>query len=420
MALKDLTPQLRTRLSHVERAVGWFVLLALALLAVGFGYYIHTTAQRKGWFQRKITYETCVSSAAGLKVGDPVKLMGFDVGEITAIIPNDPYQYYNVTLQFRVKVNQYNYQGYIWSDSRVKVNAGDLLGNRFLEISKGAGGAPTILERTNNKVAAVLRDEYFQALQKKRFEAVRKREVEEARAAGRAAAPDGPLLAQVIAGLKAEADARPAEFYTNDLPNNIYFLEPLESPAISERLDKLVTQVENALPGILALTNEITAVLANSASATSNLNAAAVAAQPAVANLAALTAQLRGPGALGDWMLGTNGTAGVNALVTQANATVVNADTNLAALVENLGRSLNNLADITSNLNVQVQVNTNMLGAISTAVIHADDLVQGLKRHWLLRSAFKGKTNAPPSTTSAPQLSPRAREAFHGTPGPSR
>src|SRR5688572_12256742 len=127
MALKDLTPQLRTRLSRVERAVGWFVLLALALLVVGFGYYVYTTAQRK------ITYETCVSSAAGLKVGDPVKLMGFDVGEITAVIPNDPYAYYNITLQFRVKVNQYNYQGYIWSDSRVKVNAGDLLGNRFLE-----------------------------------------------------------------------------------------------------------------------------------------------------------------------------------------------------------------------------------------------------------------------------------------------
>ena len=28
-------------------------------------------------------------------------------------------------------------------------------------------------------------------------------------------------------------------------------------------------------------------------------------------------------------------------------------------------------------------------------MINADDLVQGLKRHWLLRSAFKGKTNAP-------------------------
>ena len=38
MALQDLTPQLRTRLSRMERAVGWFVALAMALLAFGFVY----------------------------------------------------------------------------------------------------------------------------------------------------------------------------------------------------------------------------------------------------------------------------------------------------------------------------------------------------------------------------------------------
>ena len=31
MALQDLTPQLRTRLNRMERAVGWFVLLGLIL-----------------------------------------------------------------------------------------------------------------------------------------------------------------------------------------------------------------------------------------------------------------------------------------------------------------------------------------------------------------------------------------------------
>src|SRR5215467_3381670 len=85
MALQDLTPQLRTRLSRMERAVGWFVLLALALLAFGFVYYIHTLAQNKGWFKAKATYFTFADRATGLKIGDPVKLMGFDVGQITDI-----------------------------------------------------------------------------------------------------------------------------------------------------------------------------------------------------------------------------------------------------------------------------------------------------------------------------------------------
>ena len=73
-------------------------------------------------------------------------------------------------------------------------------------------------------------------------------------------------------------------------------------------------------------------------------------------------------------------------------------DTNLLALAERLALSLDHLAEITSNLNAQVQANTNMLGSISAAVSHADELIQGLKRHWLLRSAFKTKTtNAPPA-----------------------
>jgi hypothetical protein len=37
-----------------------------------------------------------------------------------------------------------------------------------------------------------------------------------------------------------------------------------------------------------------------------------------------------------------------------------------------------------------------MLGGISKMVVDSDDFIQGLKRHWFLRSAFKVKpTNAP-------------------------
>src|SRR5690242_13287531 len=85
MAVQDLTPQLRTRLSRVERAVGWFVILATILLFAGFGYYVYHTAKGKGWFKTKIPYFTYVRDATGLKIGDPIKLMGFEVGEITLI-----------------------------------------------------------------------------------------------------------------------------------------------------------------------------------------------------------------------------------------------------------------------------------------------------------------------------------------------
>jgi ABC-type transporter Mla subunit MlaD len=413
MALQDLTPQLRTRLNRMERAVGWFVLVALVMMIAGFAYYLHNTAKRRGWFLQKITYQTCVSSGSGLKVGDPVKLMGFDVGEITAVIPNDPYSYYNITIQFRVKLDEYNYPGYIWSDSKVKVNAGDLLGGRFLEITKGSAGLPTILPPTNNTSAGILQ-KFMEQLPREQFKELKQKDETESEREDLPPLSDAKLMAQVLSTLNTDARTNPGDYYTNNFRDNIFFLEPVESPAVTERLDLLVTQVENALPNILNLTNKIGSVLDNSATLASNLNVVVLNAQPASSNLAQLAAQLRGPGALGEWALGTNGQQNLDSALANANATIANTDTNLTLLMENLARSLDNLAEITSNLNAQVQANTNMLGSISKAVVDADDLVQGLKRHWLLRSAFKDKagTTNKPANPPTPLMSPRARDQW--------
>src|SRR6059036_490888 len=135
MALQDLTPQLRTRLSRMERAVGIFVGLAALLLLSGFFYYLYHTATRKGWFLTQVTYFTYVDNATGLKEGDPVKLMGFEAGQITKIVPEKPESEYNVYIEFKIKEPNY---GYIWfPDSRVKVLATGFLGSRFLEVTKG-------------------------------------------------------------------------------------------------------------------------------------------------------------------------------------------------------------------------------------------------------------------------------------------
>jgi len=390
MALQDLTPQLRTRLNRMERAVGWFVLFATILLLVGFVYYLRQTAQRKGWFLQKISYQTCVSSGAGLKIGDPVKLMGFDVGEITAIIPNDPYAYFNITVRFQVKLNEDKYPGYIWSDSKVKVNAGDLLGGRYLEITKGKTGLPTIWE-TNGTAIGILRFDVVEKFRKERYGELKQADVESAQQHERPPKSDDELLAQVWGELKEKAADYPANYYTNLEPENIYFLTPEESPAVTERLQVLVTQVENALPNFLDLTNRINSVLGTSTLLASNLNIVAQNMQPAASNFAALAGELRGDGALGAWALGTNGQQQLDSVMAHVDQAVVGVDTNLVALMENFSRTLNNLADITSNLNAQVQANTNMLGGISTMVQNTDELVQGLKRHWFLRSAFKKK-----------------------------
>ncbi|MCX6902277.1 MAG: MlaD family protein, partial [Verrucomicrobia bacterium] len=115
MPVQDLTPQLRTRLSRLEKWVGVFVTLATLLLLAGLTYYVYHTAERKGWFLAKAPYFVYLRTGAGLKVGDPVKLLGFPVGEITEITAEKPFQYdedgnsVNVYVKFIVRAPNFGY-----------------------------------------------------------------------------------------------------------------------------------------------------------------------------------------------------------------------------------------------------------------------------------------------------------------------
>jgi ABC-type transporter Mla subunit MlaD len=413
MALQDLTPQLRTRLSRMERAVGWFVVLSMVLLTVGFVYYLYTTAEEKGWFVIKAPYFTFTDRATGLKVGDPVELMGFEVGQIKRITSQPAWDRYNVYIEFEIKAPYYDY---LWSEgSRVKVNAADFLGKRVLEVTKGTNGFPAYIFHPRRELS-VSEAETLPDLQNWRMA----QKLFEPRSTNLLSRPWWPLTNlpaiaaagytniiimnrsqtnRFITGVWNEKQTR-YEIYTKD--TKPYWLEADESAAVTERLERLVGQVEAALPNFLSLTNQLSVVLSNSASLTSNLNTVAITARPAVSNLAAATADLNHPGALGEWLLPSNINTRLEQTLGDADATLVNANTNLSALLDNLNRSLDSLAGITSNLNHQVETNTNLLSAISETVVHADQFVEGLKHHWLLHSAFKTKkTNAPPVAPKA-------------------
>jgi len=319
MALQDLTPQLRTRLRRVEKIVGLFVIVAALVLVAGFAYYLYHTAERKGWFIPKCPYYTYVASGEGLKVGDPVVLMGFNVGEITVITAQPPGSYYKVYVGFVVRRPYY---GYIWSDSKARIAPAGFLGSRQLEVTAGTNGAPTVYER-GDRIDEVLID------------------------------GNRVPFAQARNGI---------------------FLEPIENPSVTERAQALLTVVEKALPNVLGLTNQVDSVLANSAALTSNANQLVSETRPAVSNL---TARL--------------------------DATLIAADTNLVAVAGSLNDTLLNLASITSNLNAQVQSNDQILSSISKLVIDADNLVQGVKKFWLLRGIFEkmnSQTNTPASNGS--------------------
>lgn len=412
MPLQDLTPQLRTRLNRMEKAVGWFVFVAAILLLFGFGYYIYHTAERKGWFLTKAKFMTYVQSSAGLKVGDSVVMMGFPVGEITKIHAMPPGDAHNVRVEFQIRDNYFRY---IWSrGSFVKINGG-LLGQSQLEVTRA----------TNGYALAVTQPVFFKTITElQQLAATQPGEWQLSQFVFDANTnivlrPYAELTAsslQTLAALNLESNAVFAynnklnrdrvvavwkeqlqryDFY-DDKKDGPVELPALESVPVAERIDRMISQVENALPGILSLTNKVAAVLDNAASATSNLNTTLVAVQPMATNFALISAQLREPGGPLVWALGTNGSEQVQGTLTNLESLLGHTDTNLNRVTAEVSLTLVNLANLTSNLNVQVSANSNLLGGISKAVVSADDLMQGLKRHWLLRSAFKTKaTNAP-------------------------
>jgi hypothetical protein len=424
--VQDLTPQLRTRLGRVERAVGLFVLLATLLLASGFGYYFYHTAKRKGWFIPKATYWTGVASADGLTVGDPVKLMGFDVGEIVEItgFPPEATEFGNVYVRFEIKAPFY---GYIWSQgSQARVTAADFLGKRYLEVTKGTNGVATYLDcgflqvpiqslkaradlhlvrladtiRVPNSSRVLARPEDSLALTN--LLEIEAAGIKTLRLVDRSA-PQKRIVAMWDPA---------SECYTNCTRSSRYYLVPLESPALTDQLGGLIGDVTSALPGVWSLTNQVAQLLSNAISLTASTEATLAEARPVVTNLAVITGQLRDPnGSLGQWLLPPDLHAELLATFTNANSTLTNAsatlaaaNTNLVAVVAQLNQPLQNLATVMSNLNTQVQANTNFVSEVSKLVVDLDDLIQGFKRHWLLRSAFKTKpTNAPPPKATAPK-----------------
>jgi ABC-type transporter Mla subunit MlaD len=402
MALQDLTPQLRTRLSRVERLVGVFVTVATLLLFAGFAYYVFHTAKSKGWFLVKVRYQTGVNSAEGLVAGAPVILMGKSVGKIVKVESNDPKAYYGLTVTFEVQEPSF---GYIWTDSKVKVTSG-LLNGRTLEITKGREdwAVPTVRGDSRATYERMLKNSFEKAWNE---EIGRLFAAEKAKTGKAVISDDRKEILMQQARYNFQAYANSSEGRTNlyvhwdkEEQISLFFLDPVESQPVSDRLEQIANTVEKALPNFLALTNQLTTILNNAASATAKLDGLLSDVRPAALNLTRAAEELprlaanvtqitenltNGQGSLGEWILTSNLNAQIDQTFGGVHTVMGTANTNLLTL----NQSLENLSQITSNLAVQVHANTNLLSGVYHLVIDADQMVQGLKQHWFLRSAFK-------------------------------
>ncbi|MBM3846873.1 MAG: MCE family protein [Verrucomicrobia bacterium] len=369
MPIQDLTPQLRTRLSRVEKVVGIFILAAALMMLAGLAFYLRTTAKERGWFLLKAPYYTYLRSGGGIREGDKVKMMGFDIGEITKVEADDPLSTNNVYVEFVILGH---YSGYVWSDSTVNVKSLGLLGSRYLEVNKGDASGK------HGRVYATYKSKDHTLLE---------------------------ALADVSTGAYKPWEGKP------------YMLPANEPPEIAAQMDEIVQQAKDALPFILALTNSLTVIMANTAIATERVNNLLNKSEPVVLNLETITSNLKNPkGALGEWLILPqtqkeldSALTAANQALNSANTAVTNVNAQLTEVAAGLDVAIDQLGLIMGNLRQQVDQNTNVLSEVSTLIVNTDDMVQGLKRHWLLRSAFRKSAHSNPnqSTNPVPTLRPR-------------
>ena len=114
----------------VEKKVGMFFVFGLIILGV-----LLEVGEKWNPFEKNVPYKTYLTSITGLKVGDPVRLAGVDVGKITGItILSDKIQ-----IDFEVKPGTK-----IKTDTVAGLRLTNLLGGQFLGLSFGSAGAPLL------------------------------------------------------------------------------------------------------------------------------------------------------------------------------------------------------------------------------------------------------------------------------------
>ena len=128
----------RKQLLWSQLKVGLLTLASLIILTIG----VFLISGQVGFFTKKVAIRTLAPDAGGLKNGAPVRLTGIDVGTVRDVrISGIPDASQSVEIVMDVVSR---YQPQIHTDSEAYLVAEGLLGERYINISKGTPGSPSI------------------------------------------------------------------------------------------------------------------------------------------------------------------------------------------------------------------------------------------------------------------------------------
>jgi phospholipid/cholesterol/gamma-HCH transport system substrate-binding protein len=114
----------------VEKKVGFFFIFCLVILGG-----MLEVGEKWNPFEKQVPYRTYLGSVTGLKIGDPVRLAGVDVGRIKQIKVLED----KVQIDFEVKPGTR-----IKTDTVAGLRLTNLLGGQFLGLSLGSPSAPLL------------------------------------------------------------------------------------------------------------------------------------------------------------------------------------------------------------------------------------------------------------------------------------
>jgi phospholipid/cholesterol/gamma-HCH transport system substrate-binding protein len=121
----------RKQIRWAELRVGLLVITSLVALAVG----IFLISGQIGLFSPKYRVNTYFSSVQGLKVGAPVRLAGVSVGNVESVALS-PYPEPERAIEVTLRIAR-QFQSDVRSDSMAALQSEGLLGDRYVEISRG-------------------------------------------------------------------------------------------------------------------------------------------------------------------------------------------------------------------------------------------------------------------------------------------
>jgi phospholipid/cholesterol/gamma-HCH transport system substrate-binding protein len=128
----------RKEIKWSQLRVGILVAVSLVVLAVG----VFLISGQMGFLSRKYTLKTYLSDASGLREGSQVQLAGIPIGNVKAIRVSSyaqPLRAVEIDMTLPKR-----YQDQIRADSVVTTESAGLLGEKYVNISRGSTGQPIL------------------------------------------------------------------------------------------------------------------------------------------------------------------------------------------------------------------------------------------------------------------------------------